>query len=647
MMFTTILILTTICIAVDLSNSEWEPLIQQLEEFGNGNDQAIERAKEILLIEAKKLDMPLPPGFTSHVKATPEIHQINTGGVNFDVEFKIKSEIESMLRNSDTNLDSSSLTIDLSDLNDLSLMDNINTLDINSVFYEIITSIQRMKNAIAKKRRDSMNKASEQAETAEPIDTRKQGQGEIFFGSDSLRFEWSMIQSGWKSLPDSTKKIWNNLDHITVERFPETRRMFEGHSMSFFNPKETSNQYRKASQRLISKLIKRELSTRNQLESTLEYDVNSIYPSSKYRGTNKQGYFSSALRNYTGEVSPTLQPRGFGILTEPHWYYKGSFVNGLPEGEGVAVYKNEHNCTYTGSWVNGTRHNLGTLECVCGKYVGHWDNDEFLPQEGDYLLSYPETQCNVSWSGVPSTASVICNATLVKPLTVTSKAFTGVVAPKFLFSSNSCPLVSQVESTPTGQCSITEPSISYKGECEGGYASGNGQVTITTSSYTALLNVTVKDKILKGPAEGIVNGKKFKGTIIEGSFSTIKSIRMHGILKNSTDVFNGHLVNGNYHGQGTLHQTGLNITLRGTFLSGFPHGLCTLSSNGNTEIVNYRHGIRHGVSKLYSNDMLLNTRMYHFGSVVEEKKETVLQIISNTISSVINESWMMLMSFFI
>eukprot|EP01060_Flectonema_neradi_P036791 TRINITY_DN7197_c0_g1_i1.p1 TRINITY_DN7197_c0_g1~~TRINITY_DN7197_c0_g1_i1.p1 ORF type:complete len:645 (+),score=89.92 TRINITY_DN7197_c0_g1_i1:100-2034(+) len=636
-MILVIMAILTIATA-DTSNSEWGPLLEQLEELGNGNYEAVKKAREILLVEARKLDMPLPPGSRPGGRVHSTQTTNSNSGPNSDFSALIKSEIVSILRINNKNVHSGALTIDLTRISDLSKSENLNMMNLLLVADEIKAGLERM-NAALVDLFENKQKPEEDPNKNPVEDDRKRGQGEIHFDGDHLRFEWSMLESRYNELPEETKRVWRNLENLNTELAPETRRMFEGHAMGFFDPSETNSRYRKASQKLLKTILSRDQFIRKQLLNPPEFNIFSNQTNGTYIGTNKQGQFTSPHRNYSGDVSLDLIPHGIGVLSEPSRQYKGYFSNGLPQGEGVANYFGDGECKYVGSWVNGSRHGLGVLSCTCGQYTGTWNKDKFSPSDGDKLISYSEQGCNVTWSGSPIAPSIFCDGSSVKTQSVSTEAFTGTLVPNMTFSTISCPLVVQpIVSIPEGKCTLQQNGIKYHGDCNGDYATGLGNVVISTKLFTAELNVTVSNTIIGGPATGIVNGMNFTGSVISTSFSNIKSLRMVGTLTSNTFTYVGKIVSGKFHGSGTLHQPQLNTTLQGGFVSGSPHGLCNQSSttNASYEIATYRHGVRHGISRTYLNGALVQSHRYNFGVIVQTTEGTIWQRISVFVADIIN-----------
>ena len=72
---------------------------------------------------------------------------------------------------------------------------------------------------------------------------------------------------------------------------------------------------------------------------------------------------------YTGELSPSLRPQGFGTFTCRSHNYTGDWDRGLRHGGGVNTFSNGD--TYTGQWAEDRRHGEGVIRWAGGRvYTG-------------------------------------------------------------------------------------------------------------------------------------------------------------------------------------------------------------------------------------------------------------------------------------
>ena len=81
---------------------------------------------------------------------------------------------------------------------------------------------------------------------------------------------------------------------------------------------------------------------------------------------------------YSGDCKAGLAEGTGEALGED--YYKGEFVKGYPEGEGIYLWKN--GAKYDGEWKKGMRHGKGRYEFTNhdkdSVLVGEWKNDKFM-----------------------------------------------------------------------------------------------------------------------------------------------------------------------------------------------------------------------------------------------------------------------------
>ena len=72
---------------------------------------------------------------------------------------------------------------------------------------------------------------------------------------------------------------------------------------------------------------------------------------------------------YTGELSPSLRPQGFGTFSCRSHNYTGDWDRGLRHGRGVNTFSNGD--TYTGQWAGDKRHGEGVIRWAGGRvYTG-------------------------------------------------------------------------------------------------------------------------------------------------------------------------------------------------------------------------------------------------------------------------------------
>ncbi len=82
-------------------------------------------------------------------------------------------------------------------------------------------------------------------------------------------------------------------------------------------------------------------------------------------------------------------------------YYKGEFVKGYPDGEGIYLWRN--GAKYTGGWKKGMRHGKGRYEFTYHDKVsvqdGEWKNDKYMgmkippPYNIEYLSNIGRVTC--------------------------------------------------------------------------------------------------------------------------------------------------------------------------------------------------------------------------------------------------------------
>ena len=81
---------------------------------------------------------------------------------------------------------------------------------------------------------------------------------------------------------------------------------------------------------------------------------------------------------YSGDCKAGLADGTGEALGED--YYKGEFVKGYPDGEGIYLWKNGDK--YTGEWKKGMRHGKGRYEFTSHDKIsvqdGEWKNDKYL-----------------------------------------------------------------------------------------------------------------------------------------------------------------------------------------------------------------------------------------------------------------------------
>lgn len=94
--------------------------------------------------------------------------------------------------------------------------------------------------------------------------------------------------------------------------------------------------------------------------------------------------------SYTGECKDGLA-NGKGVATGDD-YYKGSFVEGLPDGRGIYKYKNGN--IYSGEWKCGLKDGIGKFTSLAdGKRLvvsGFWKDDNYtgpVPPDADFRVT--------------------------------------------------------------------------------------------------------------------------------------------------------------------------------------------------------------------------------------------------------------------
>jgi hypothetical protein len=85
--------------------------------------------------------------------------------------------------------------------------------------------------------------------------------------------------------------------------------------------------------------------------------------------------------NYSGDCKNDLADGTGEALGED--FYKGEFVKGFPEGEGIYLWKS--GAKYTGEWKKGMRHGKGRYEFTYhdkdSVLVGEWKNDKYMEKK--------------------------------------------------------------------------------------------------------------------------------------------------------------------------------------------------------------------------------------------------------------------------
>eukprot|EP01060_Flectonema_neradi_P013862 TRINITY_DN2058_c3_g1_i1.p1 TRINITY_DN2058_c3_g1~~TRINITY_DN2058_c3_g1_i1.p1 ORF type:complete len:763 (+),score=115.64 TRINITY_DN2058_c3_g1_i1:101-2290(+) len=451
----------------------------------------------------------------------------------------------------------------------------------------------------------------------------KAGEGELHFGPDSLRFEWTMGIEGWEELSEFEQKIWNSLDELTVEQIPEGRRMFEGHEPLFFDPAQSEDSYRKRGRKFIQRTIASEL--RRQNRRFIEYPVISTYINGSYKGTNRKGKYTSQTLNYTGAVNGDLQPDGVGVQQTNDLLYRGQFLNGSRHGEGTAQYKADPSCTYSGGWSNDNPNGVGSLSCSCGSYTGHWHLGTPDPHLPNTTIVDSSSGCNITWNTLNESSTILepitfCNGSKLQKTTINNDTFTGSILPRVHFSMTKCPILTVLPPAPYGHCIIRNTHFTYDGDCNDAIATGRG--TITSPSLGMKLNVTVNDSVVSGEVSGTIRGMAFSGTVRPTHLNNLSDLSGEGIFVNGSVTYTGGMRKGYPHGR-IIAEVANHGSFYGMFVKGQPHGLITHELPSSLrETANYRYGVRHGVTRVYSHGVLSRVVKYHFGTVLETEEVT-------------------------
>lgn len=94
--------------------------------------------------------------------------------------------------------------------------------------------------------------------------------------------------------------------------------------------------------------------------------------------------------NYSGDCKNGLADGTGEALGED--FYKGEFVKGYPEGQGIYMWKS--GAKYTGEWKKGMRHGKGRYEFTYHDkdsiLIGEWKNDKYMDMKTPppYIIEY-------------------------------------------------------------------------------------------------------------------------------------------------------------------------------------------------------------------------------------------------------------------